>query len=497
VAVEPQVFDLLAYLIRERNRVVSRDDMIAAVWDGRIVSESALSARINAVRSAIGDNGEEQNLIKTFPRKGIRFVADVREQDGAVEAGAPGPAWQPALTIPDKPSIAVLPFTNMSGDPEQEYFADGMAEEILTALARCKWLFVIARNSSFVYKGKTVDIRQVGRDLGVRYVLEGSVRRGGNRLRFTGQLIDATTGSHIWADRFDGEMSDVFELQDRFTESIVAAIEPSLQRAEIERIKTKPAANLDAYDLLLHAQQLEDELTKQSLEAALGFLKKALALDPAYAPAMALAAYCHASRHSQGWSTDPEGEVKEGLRLAAKAVDLGKEDANVLWLCAFAVWRLATDAPRAKELASRALLLNPNSARALTILGWMEMVSGNSEKALEMFHRAERLSPRDPSGWLTATGFAHAYYIEDRYDEAAACAKRAVVQNPRFATALRFLAASLAKAGRREDAAEAVQQLLEMDPEMTLSKIRARQKHLSEPILNKYLDGLRMAGLPA
>src|SRR5712671_4008677 len=306
VPIEPQVFDLLEYLIRNRERVVSRDDLLAKIWQGRIVSDSALTTRINAARAAVGDSGDDQRLIRTLPRKGIRFVGEVREDRTHSEAGATMPAAlaQPAgppappdplvqvesvaaashFSMPDRPSIAVLPFTNISGDPEQDYFADGMAEEILTALSRCKSLFVIARNSSFTYKGKPVDVRQVGRELGVRYVLEGSVRRGANRLRFTAQLIDAASGAHIWADRFEGEVSDVFELQDRFTESIVAAIEPNLQLAEIERLKNKPAANLDAYDLMLRAQQLEYEFTEESLTAALACLTQALIIDPCYAP---------------------------------------------------------------------------------------------------------------------------------------------------------------------------------------------------------------------
>jgi TolB-like protein len=245
VPIEPQVFDLLEFLIRNRERVVSRDDLFAAIWAGRVVSESALSTRINAARSAIGDTGEQQNLIKTLPRKGVRFVGTVREEKGP-NVAVVSTSEAAVIALPDKPSIAVLPFTNMSGDPEQDYFADGMAEEIITSFSRCSWLFVIARNSSFTYKGRIVDVRQIGRELGVRYVLKGSVRRAGSRLRIIGQLIDATTGAHIWADRFDGEMSDVFELQDRITESVVAAIEPKLQLAEIKRLKHKPAGDLDA-----------------------------------------------------------------------------------------------------------------------------------------------------------------------------------------------------------------------------------------------------------
>jgi TolB-like protein len=407
VSVEPQVFDLLAYLIENRQRVVSKDDLLAAIWHGRVVSDSALTSRVNAARCAIGDSGNEQRLIKTHLRKGIRFVGTVREEQKPEAAGAAIPVASKqsdlpvhaaekkrALALPDKPSIAVLPFTNIGGDREQDYFADGMAEEIITALSRCRWLFVIARNSSFTYKGKSVDVREVGRDLGVRYVLEGSVRRAGDRLRFTGQLIDTTSGAHIWADRFEGELSDVFELQDRFTESVVAAIEPNLQLAEIERLKNKPAANLDAYDLLLRAQQLEYEFTEESLAAALRCLKQALAIDPSYASAMALAACCYAGRNIQGWAQDPTAEAAEGLELASRAVGLGKDDGNVLWMAAYAVWRLAIDAPRARELAYRSLRLNPNSAIALAITAWMESQMGNPAKAIEMYHHAERLSPR-------------------------------------------------------------------------------------------------------
>src|SRR6201996_2378681 len=283
VAVEPQVFDLLEFLVQARERVVSRDELFAAVWKGRIVSEATLSSRINSARAAIGDNGDEQRLIRTFPRKGFRFVGEVREEASALPESAPDTVLdqaRPHMADPDGPSIAVLPFTNMSGDPEQDYFADGMAEDIITALSRCSGLFVIARNSAFTYKGHAVDIRRVGRELGVGAVVEGSVRRGGNRFRITGQLIDATSGVHLWADRFDGDETDVFELQDRITESVVAAIEPTLQLAEVKRRKPSQRGELDCYDLLLRAYGLEYEFTVDSMMAALNCLDEAMAIDP-------------------------------------------------------------------------------------------------------------------------------------------------------------------------------------------------------------------------
>jgi TolB-like protein/class 3 adenylate cyclase len=400
------------------------------------------------------------------------------------------------LTLPDKPSIAVLAFTNMSGDPEQEYFADGIAEDIITALSRCNALFVIARNSSFTFKGKTIHVRQVGRELGVRYVLEGSVRRSGFRLRVTGQLIEAESGNHIWADHFDGDMSGVFDFQDRITESVVAAIEPNLQLAEIERLKRKPATNLDAYDLLLRAQQLEYKFTEESIADAIRFLEQALVIDPDYAQAMALAACCYAERRQQGWAKDLALEAAEGMRLAMRAVELGKDDANVLWMAAYAARQLAMDGQLAKELAYRSLLLNPNSAIALAITGWIEAILANPAKALEHLHRANRLSPRDPKGWFITTGLGMSHFFAGQFDEAAAWCKKALAQNPRFALAFRILAASLAKLGQRDRAKEAVRELLKIEPQLTISSLRARTLAMEESVWIMFSEGLRLAGLP-
>jgi tetratricopeptide (TPR) repeat protein len=345
-------------------------------------------------------------------------------------------------------------------------------------------------------KGKAVDVRQVGRELGVRYILEGSVRRGGDRLRFAGQLIDATSGGHIWADRFEGNVGNVFDLQDRFTESVVAAIEPKLQLAEIDRLKHKPASNLDAYDLLLRAQQCEYEFRMDSHAAALRYLEQALVLDPTYAPAMALAALCHAERHDQSWMKDPEGEVRDGIILAYRAVELCKDDANVLWMAGSAILRLQMDLPRARELVRHSLELNPNSAIALAIASEIETCLGNSHEALELLFRAVRLSPRDPRGWFITSKMTWAYFVQGQFDEAVSAAKKVLNQNPQSAYALRILAASLAKQGRLNDAAAAIREALNIEPHLTLTKLRARKMFIQEDIWRDYAAALRLTGLP-
>ena len=331
VSVAPQVFDLLDYLIRNRERVVTKDDVINVIWNGRIVSDAALTTRLNAARTAIGDSGEEQRLIKTLPRKGFRFVGPVREAQAAAVADNPVEPSKPTLTLPDKPSIAVLPFANLSSDPEQDYFADGMVEDIITALSRFKALFVIARNSSFTYKGRAVDVKQVGRELGVRYVLEGSVRKAANRVRITGQLVDTATGAHLWAERFDGGLRDIFDLQDQVTESVVGAIAPAVEKAEIERAKRKPTESLDAYALYLRGlARLYQFASRQANDEALRLFNSAIELDPDFAAAYGRAASCFPFAKTNGWFSDTANEIAEVTRLAQRAVELGKDDAIAL-----------------------------------------------------------------------------------------------------------------------------------------------------------------------
>jgi TolB-like protein/Tfp pilus assembly protein PilF len=422
------------------------------------------------------------------------LASEMRKAEAPATFAAAAAVADPPVPT-DRPSIAVLPFANMGG-PEQEYFADGMAEELLTALSRCHSLMVIARNSSFAYKGKSVDIRQVGRELGVRYVLEGSVRRGGERLRFTGQLIDAATGNHIWADRFEGDASDVFALQDRFSESVVACIEPRLQLAEIERLKHKPAGDLNAYDLVLRAQQSIYEWTAESVESAMRRLEQALAIDPDYALAGAMLANCYATRRFQGWSRDYQAEAAEGLRLAGRAIELGRDDGEVLWRVANAIWHLSMDAQRPADLMARALQINPNSSIALTIAGWMELALGNPEKALELLQRAQRLSPRDPRGWTIAGGMAYAEYQRGNFPETVAWAEKALIDNPRFAGALWFLAAALGRLGEKQKAAAIVAAVLKIEPTLTISGLRSRTLYTREDIWRPLAEDLRRAGMP-
>jgi TolB-like protein/cytochrome c-type biogenesis protein CcmH/NrfG len=496
VALGARAFDLLLALVRRNGLLVSKDDLLAEVWPGTIVEENNIQVQISALRKVLGGDPDASRYLVTIPGRGYRFAAPVQRSTEAKTTIEMSLRTDHSLSLPDKPSIAVLPFDNMSDDPEQKYFADGMAEEIITALSHCSGLFVIARNSSFTYKGRAVDVRLVGRELGVRYVLEGSVRRAGNRIRFIGQLIDATSGNHIWADRFDGETSDVFELQDRMTANVVAAIEPKLQFAEIERIKQKPSANFSAYDHRLRALQLEYEFTEQSIDAALRHLHRAIELDPDYAPAMALAAYCYGWRRTQGWTKDASAETADGIRLMSRALALNKFDAGVLWMSAMAAWQLAQDTEQAMDLVSQSLDINPNSSIACTVAGWLEVFTGRFTKGRELLGRAQRLSPRDPRAWFTANGMAMASLGESRWEEGVAWARKARAQNPSHIGSMRLYAANLAYLGRFDEAAQTVADMLHAQPNLTIAKTREPRMYMHADLWRKFADGLRLAGLP-
>jgi TolB-like protein len=507
VPVGPQVFDLLLHLVRNRDRVVSKDDLLQAVWSGRIVSESTVTSHINAVRKAIGDTGEEQRLVRTVARKGLRFVGEVKV-DEMGEAPLPGVSGigkhissesrEPpsALVLPDKPSIAVLPFHNLSGDPEQEYFADGVVEDIIVALSRMRWLFVIARNSSFTYKGRAVDVKQVGRELGVRYVLEGSVRKTGNKVRITGQLIDATTGTNLWAERFEGTLDDMFELQDQIAQSVVGAIAPQLERAEIERAKRKPTESLDAYDFYLRGTAKLHSGTRESIEAALPLFCKAIELDPEFASAYGMAAWCHFWRKVNGWMTDRPKEIAEGTRLARLAVQLGRDDAVALTRGGHSLAHLAGDLDGGIALLDRAVLLNPNLAPAWFLGGFLRALHGETDAAIEHLARAARLSPLDPEMFRMQAGMALAHFFAGRIDAASAWAEKAVGNLPSFLAAVALAGASHALAGRTDKAKFAMQRLRTLDPSLRVSNLKDWLPIHRPEDLVRFADGLRMAGLP-
>ncbi|MDA9463866.1 winged helix-turn-helix domain-containing tetratricopeptide repeat protein [Bradyrhizobium sp. CCBAU 53415] len=491
VSIAPQVFDLLEYLIRNRERVISKDDLINAIWNGRNVSDAALTTRLNAARSAIGDSGEEQRFVKTLPRKGFRFVGQVRE---AREVAGPNPSDTPesAPAVPDKPSIAVLPFANMSGDPEQEYFADGMVEEITTALSRFKWLFVIARNSSFTFKGKAVDIKEVGRRLGVRYVLEGSVRKASGKVRIAGQLIDAATGAHLWADRFERDLTDVFALQDEVTVAVVSAVQPKMLQTEIEMATRRRPENLTAYDLFLRSMQHYYLTTRESLAEAIRLAHCALELEPRFGSAAALAGDCHASNVALGYANDPQFDCKEAVRLAHLALRIDDGDPDTLSRVAVISAGMVGDSEAEIEMADRAVLLNPNSWRTWNNRGWVYTMAGLPEEAIRSFERAIRMSPVDPLLHMTFLGIAHALMGLRRFDEAIVALKKVVRLNPSFMPAYRGLASAFGHLGRDAEAHAAAARVLEIDPAFTISAHIARVPKSSKLII----EGLRKAGLP-
>ncbi|HVO03525.1 MAG TPA: adenylate/guanylate cyclase domain-containing protein [Candidatus Cybelea sp.] len=404
---------------------------------------------------------------------------------------------RPALTVPDKPSIAVLPFTNMSGDSEQEYFADGMVEEITTALSRFRNLFVIARNSSFSYKGRAVEVKQVGRELGVRYVLEGSVRKGGERLRITTQLIDTATGAHIWADRFDGAVADVFDLQDTVTTRIVGTIAPRLEASEIERARLKPTEDLSAYDYYLRGLAATNRRTRDTCDTALQLFYNAIERDPHFALAYAEAANCYNERKMNGWMVDRDHEIGEAVHLARRAIEIGRDDAVALTYGALVLCYMLHELDDCAPYVDRAIALNSNFAMAWSASGWMKICYGDPDAGIEHQARAMRLSPFDPrmSWWQTATALAHT--CAGRYEEAVSWAEKALQDQPGLTGALRMATVSHALAGRTAEAQRMMARLRQADPRLRVSNLddvmppfRRQEDHL------RIIEGLRKAGLP-
>jgi adenylate cyclase len=427
------------------------------------------------------DLGEQQ--VKNIARP-VR-VYRVRDTGAAK---SPLASTRPVLPLPDKPSIAVLPFQNMSGDPEQDYFADGMVEEIITALSRIRWLFVIARNSSFTYKGQAVDVKQVGRELGVRYVLEGSVRKAGGRVRITAQLIEAETDAHLWADRSDGALDDVFELQDKVASSVAGVIEPALQAAEIRRSAERPTSDLTAYDLYLRALRYHQSEDREGILQALDIVGRAIARDPRYGIALSLAALCHSRLYVTGWTDDPDANRREGLDLARQALRAAGEDPNVLGRVAYVFGNLGEDIDAAIALIDRAVELNPSFAVGWANSGWLRLWAGQPDLALDRFATSLRLSPRENAlGVLLGIGIGH--FFAGRFEEARATLLRSVQESPGWVPNYRFLASCCAQMGRLDEAREIVQRLRALTALVVPSATHWRNPEQRE----LYLAGLRLA----
>ncbi|MBR1167851.1 winged helix-turn-helix domain-containing tetratricopeptide repeat protein [Bradyrhizobium liaoningense] len=491
VPLQPQVFDLLLYLVTQRARVVSKGDLISQIWNDRIVSDSALNSRINAARKALGDDGATQRLIKTIPRKGFRFVGEVREEVAASPARTEAKPAPPRAA--DRPAIAVLAFENMSGDPAQDYFGDGISEDILTALSRQRWFMVIARNSSFTYKGRAVHIRQIAEELGVRYIVEGSVRKANNRVRITAQLNDAVSGSHLWAERYDRELVDVFAVQDEITNAIAAAIEPQIHAAENFRSHRKPPASLDAWDLLMRALSHYWRVTRQDHEAAKALLARAIAIDPNYGQALSLLAVNDMFGVHLGWvelaAVAPAAEA-----AALKAVRCDHEDSwahAALGSVCFSTRRL-TDALSEFE---QALALNPNFSLAQGYYALALSYAGRSNDSFEAAQKAIRLSPRDPSLAIYHGIAAYARFTERRYGEAIALAREAIRHRGDLTGAYRVLAVSAGMTGDGALADMALGELRRTQPGISLHWIATQLPWADERDRDHYLEGFRRAGL--
>jgi len=439
----------------------------------------------------------------TFVDLGVQHVKNIQEPIRAYQVGAPSetreaaPAYvaetENAPPLPDKPSIAVLPFQNMSGDPEQEYFADGMVEEIITALSRFKWLFVIARNSSFTFKGKAADIKEVGRRLGVRYVLEGSVRKAAGKVRITGQLIDAVTGAHIWGDRFERDLTDIFALQDEVTVAVVSAIQPKLLQTEIAMATRRRPENLTAYDFYLRAMQQFYLSTREGVAETIRLAHRALELDPRFGLVAALAGTCHMQNVLWGYAADPQFDRKEAVRLSRLALSIDDSDPDTLARAGVISAYMVGDSESEIEMADRAVALNPNSNIAWGTRGWVYRAAGLPEEAVQSFQRAIRISPVDPALLLPVTGIGLAFIELGRFDEAIVAGKKALRQNPSFPVAYRCLASAFAHLGRDAEAREAAARLLEVDPKFTISAWIARGGQSNSKL---QIEGLRKAGLP-
>jgi TolB-like protein len=482
---------LLRRLLENAGVPVSKDTLVEAGWGGLAIADNNLTVQIAALRRVLAEAADAESWIETLPRRGYRYVGpavttNVPDASAAARAAS-------APTLPEKPSVAVLPLSNLSGDPQQEYFAEGMVDDIITGLARIKWLFVIARNSTFIYKDRAVDVKQVGRELGVRYVLEGSVRKAGGSVRVTGQMIDASTGALVWAERYDRSSEDIFALQDEIALSVVGAIAPSVRKAEIERVRRKRPDSLDAYDLVLQAQPDVDSGMPEQVTRALALLERAIALEPAYALAHGNAAMCHHCLFLRAGLQEVNRAAS--IRHARSAIVHGQDDALALTWAGFSIGMDAHDRAAAFTALEAALAISPSSALTYilgsVILGW----GGEAERAIEWSDQGMRLSPFDSWAWAAFDAQAMSHLLRGRYEEACRAAYKSVQANPAHSITYVQLAAALAKLGRLDEARAAAARVLELQPAFRYSRQFAGVN--CAPALAEALGGaLRSAGLP-
>ena len=499
VAVEPQVFGVLHFLIENRDRVVSKEDLIEHIWHGRFIADATLSARISAARRAVGDNGKDQAVIRTIARRGFRFVADV-QVDPVDELETKDPdssrsGKSESLSLPDKPSIVVLPFQNLSRDPEQDFFADGMTEDIITGLSRFRSLFVIARNTSFAHKDTPLDVRKFAHDLGVRYVLEGSVRQGGNRIRITVQLIDAETGNHVWAERYDRDREDIFVIQDEVTDAIVAAIAPEIDEVERHRAERKPPENFDTWGLYQRGTTAYYSSTGEGHETAMALFDRVNEIDPTFAPAFALAASVRTRYVMQFMPANRRELLNVAREKAHIAITLDPRDSLCLMIDG-RVQSLFGHHDVAISKCEEAVDLNPNNALAHYLLAAVLCSAGRAEDAIPHVDEAMRLSPRDL--YLTSMVFHRAlmlFHIE-RYEEAFEWARRASLSAQPRPLVFALLAAVSTKLGRKEETRVALEQLLILAPEVSCAQFADNPMFGGPKALKRFITLLQKAGLP-
>jgi DNA-binding winged helix-turn-helix (wHTH) protein/tetratricopeptide (TPR) repeat protein len=484
VRIHRRALGILCALAEAKGEIVSKDELMARLWPDRIVEEGNLHVHVSALRKALDEHDGGHSLVATVPGRGYRLADRSSLRPTPV---AEGPL-SPQLPLPDKPSIAVIPFQNLGSDPDQEYFADGMVEEIITALSRIRWLFVIARNSSFTYKGGAVDLKQMGRELGVRYVLEGSVRKAGDRVRITAQLIEAETGAHLWAERFDGSLEAVFDLQDQVAISVAGVIEPTLRAAEIRRAVERPRRDPTAYDLYLRAFRAIGSWDKQDHMEALDRLSQAIEQDAAYGPAVALSAWCHMALYNNGWTDDPGATRQKAISLARRAVRYASDDAETLGRAGYVFAYCGEDIEAATALIDRSLRINPSFAYGWQWSAWLRLWAGSPDLAIDHIERALRLDPRDPNGAaLLVNGIAH--FFARRLDQARTMLLASLQEHPDWVPTNRFLAACYARLGQLDEAKMMIERLRALT-----SVVLPKADHWRDPEQREfYLSGLRLA----